>query len=55
MTDLEIKLLEIMVKLIVRYPDGLARIQTCLESAVRAGFQMIEEHKEALDKEKVLH
>jgi hypothetical protein len=43
MTNLEIELTSIMVKLIVRYPDGLERIQAAFESVLIAGEEMGEE------------
>jgi hypothetical protein len=44
MTSLEMQLVEIMVKIVVRYPDGLERIQSCLLDVVEAGAEMALEH-----------
>lgn len=43
MTDLEIQLTEVMVKLIVRYPDGWERIQSVLESVHEVGLELGDE------------
>jgi hypothetical protein len=40
MTELEKELMAIMVKLIVRYPDGLERICVALEDVIAAGQEM---------------
>lgn len=40
MTDLEVELTKIMVQLVVRYPDGLDRIQSVYESILLSGEEM---------------
>lgn len=40
MSDLEIQLTEVLVKLVVRYPDGWERIQSALESVYEAGEEL---------------
>jgi hypothetical protein len=40
MTDLEIKLHEILVQLIVRYPDGWTRILDALAAVHEVGLEM---------------
>lgn len=42
MTDLEVKLTEVMVAIVVRYPDGWQRIQDVLESVELAGVELNE-------------
>lgn len=46
MTELEFELYKIMVKLVVRYPDGWDRIESALQSVYEAGLEMQEELKE---------
>ena len=40
MIDLEVKLMEIMIKLMVQYPDGLDRIWTALTNVIEAGHEL---------------
>lgn len=40
MSDLEIELITIMVKLVVRYEDGMERIQAALDRVVEVGIEM---------------
>lgn len=42
MSELEIKLTEVMVKIMVRYPDGWERIEDVLGSVVQASQEMAE-------------
>lgn len=42
MTDLEVQLMHVMIKLIVRYPDGLERIEASLNRVIEAGIEMAE-------------
>jgi hypothetical protein len=39
----EVQLIEIMVKLVVRFPDGLERIESALETVVAAGIEMAQD------------
>jgi hypothetical protein len=41
MSELEVKLTEVMVKLVVQFPDGLERIQSAYESVLAAGEEMV--------------
>jgi hypothetical protein len=40
MNELEIELHRIMVQLVVRYPDGMERIQFALQSVFEAGLEL---------------
>lgn len=46
MTNLEIELKAVMVKSIVRYPDGLERINAALEDVIQTGIEMMDEQSE---------
>lgn len=43
MSEIEIELTKLMVQLMVRYPDGLERIESVFESVVAAGFEICDE------------
>jgi hypothetical protein len=43
MDQLEVQLIEIMVKLVVRFPDGLERIEEALERVVATGMEMAQD------------
>lgn len=45
MTELEYELMKLMVKLVVRYPDGVERIEAAFVSVVQAGFELSEQEK----------
>lgn len=40
---LEVALMELMVKLIVRFPDGVERIQSAMECVLEAGEEVADE------------
>lgn len=43
MTNLEVQLTEVMIKLILQYPDGWDRIHAALQSVLRAGFEITQD------------
>jgi hypothetical protein len=43
MSELELQLYAIMVKLVVRYPDGVTKIEQALQAVIKAGQEMASE------------